>query len=142
MGYGRYLKQRFRDVELILQGYNPQELTQYGIFRVKCIGYGTLMQAPLLQMSPHFRTSSVHFCFRNYLLLNSVCSLCYCCCWFFFFFFFYNQLFQSFFLSLVQYCTLTFAFKCNTNLLLVGKHTSAYLKGPKLHGGLDRVCVL
>ena len=60
----------------------------------------------------------------------------------FFFFFFYNQLFQSFFLSLVQHCTLTFAFKCNTNLLLVGKHTSAYLKGPKLHGGLDRVCVL
>ena len=58
------------------------------------------------------------------------------------FFFFYNQLFQSFFLSLVQYCTLTFAFKCNINLLLVGKHTSAYLKGPKLHGGLDRVCVL
>lgn len=57
-------------------------------------------------------------------------------------FFFYNQLFQSFFLSLVQYCTLTFAFKCNINLLLVGKHTSAYLKGPKLHGGLDRVCVL
>lgn len=58
------------------------------------------------------------------------------------FFFFYNQLFQSFFFSLVQYCTLTFAFKCNINLLLVGKHTSAYLKGPKLHGGLDRVCVL
>ena len=140
MGYGRYLKQRFRDVELILQGYNPQELTGYGIFRAKWIGYGTLMQSPLSPTNAaslqnlistllFYKLSSLELSMFLMLLMLLV-------------FFFYNQLFQSFFLSLVQYCTLTFAFKCNINLLLVGKHTSAYLKGPKLHGGLDRVCVL
>lgn len=36
----------FRNIEHALKGYKPRELTGYGIFRPKIMGYGT--QCPLL----------------------------------------------------------------------------------------------
>lgn len=71
MGYGMFegemngirnirKMKRFRNIEHALKGYKPRELTGYGIFRPKIMGYGT--QSPSYSLlEPRHRNSHL-FC--------------------------------------------------------------------------------